>query len=302
MNELTEITAGLNIEFDSSMHIGAGRGDVAVNRIVKRTAAHQPYVPASALKGALRMAAEQLMAMTATGDSEAHLVRKGTRVLKGVVCRGPDPRSMCQSKRPCLVCRVFGNGWTGRRLLVDDALAVEDKLYKMKKKTFTLTKAKWEKEIEAGRLSTEEAMQDITMQHEFELDRFAATDKEILTRVHINRKRRGAAAGHLFSSEYTPAHVFSTKLSGWVPLSSLDEGVPPPELVLLAASIRFVNQIGGEASTGHGACRISIVEKDEKGKEIEGKIYTGNGGAWTREELIEYLDFLPFYTGASSEE
>lgn len=297
MSELTSISALIKIEFETSTHLGAGHGNVGVNRIVKRTADRKPYVPASALKGALRMAAERLMHLLAEDDSIAHLQRKGNAVPESSnasPCAGPDPKGMCQSRWPCLVCRVFGNGWTGLRLIVDDAkLNEEDALFRLKKLAFEKARAAYLDPAKKGLLDPESAEHDLYLMPDYKLDRFAGTDQETVTRAQIDRKRRGAAKGALFTSEYTLKQSFKTRLSGWLPLTpALDEEAPPLELILLAASIGFVDQIGGEASTGHGLCKLSIV--NENGE--EGTIKVNGEHPYTRAQFIDALDYLPFFT------
>lgn len=294
MSELKYISARVKVEFETSTHLGAGHGNVGVNRIIKRTADRRPYVPASAIKGALRMAAERLMQLVVDEDAEVHLQRKGGAVARPhQVCRGPKPEGMCQSKSPCLVCHVFGNGWTGLRLLVDDGKSFEDDLMRLKKLAFKHSQAAYKKALEKGIYSEKDKEEDVFLKPDFKLDHFAGTDRETLTRAQIDRKRRGAAKGALFTSEYALAEqTFMTRLSGWLPLTVIDEAVPPLELVLLAASVGFVDQIGGEASTGHGLCKLSIV--DAKG--ADGTIDVEGAKPYAREELIEALDYLPFFS------
>ena len=199
MKEAAYIEAELNVHFHTPFHLGAGHGDVSINRVVKRTAGKRPYVPASALKGALRMAAERVIQvvdnLTDPDGSIANRQRKGQNVLPGR-CRAPRPPAMCQSKQPCLVCRVFGNGYTGVRLLVDDARAdTLDAMTVMHKKVFK---------------------EEPVLAH-----------SETITRVQIDRRNKGSKKGALFSSEYTPpTQRFKSKISGRLPLSIIDESVP----------------------------------------------------------------------------
>lgn len=247
------------------MHIGTGRAEGLVNRTVRRAADGRPYVPGSALKGALRMTAERLVhqfnaMLDGEGLSPSEKLgyqHRGTDVLDKP-CQGPRPETMCQSQNPCIVCRIFGNVFTGTRLHVDDAYPRHDV---MRESIKTLAEIH-QKEANASESSRSSDSRPPAKDRTF--SRSGAVDT--LTRLSVDRRRRGAKSGALFTSEYSqPTSGFTTTLSGALPYTPLEmvDGLPA-ELVLLAATIAATDQIGGEATTGHGLCRLVIdAEEDD---------------------------------------
>ncbi len=241
------------------MHIGTGRAEGLVNRTVRRAADGRPYVPGSALKGALRMTAERLVRQFNVMLDDEGLSpfeklgyqHRGTDV-RDRLCQGPRPETMCQSQDPCIVCRIFGNVFTGTRLHVDDAYPRHDV---MRESIKTLA------EIHQNEINTSESSKSSDSRlpaKERTFSRSGAVDT--LTRLSVDRRRRGAKSGALFTSEYSqPTSGFTTMLSGTLPHTPLEmaDGLPA-ELVLLAATIAATDQIGGEATTGHGLCHLAI--------------------------------------------
>lgn len=239
MPPLVPIRATLTLDFDHAFHIGTSRADGLVNRTIRRTAGGRPLVPGSALKGALREAAERVARtiderIRGVVPGAGHLLsarRRGAAALPGATCEAPHPASMCQSRTPCMVCRLFGNALTGTRLLIGDAAEAPPPFS---------TQA-------PGRGA-------------FTQVRPAAGQVQSYTSVRIDRRRGGAAAGALFTSEYAPATRFVAELRGATTQTVLREGLPPVELVLLAGAISAVDQIGADASKGKGACRLTTSE------------------------------------------
>lgn len=263
---LQPLDAALHLDFASTYHIGSGRGGGLIHRAIKRDGQSRPYVPASALKGALRISAERVIALLSRENTELGQRRRGAeRVSKP--CRAPHAEEMCQSHSPCIVCRVFGNVFTGNRMLVDDAQAVTDDALTTHLHTF-------------HRLEAEATSADGMLPRPY-------ADAEMLTRVQMDRRRRAAKSRALFTSEYArPAHQFAGRLFGRIPLTVIDDAVPPLELVLIAASVHFTEQIGAEASIGRGRCRLSF----------DGEKLTAGGRDYAISHLIDHLDYLVFDT------
>ena len=86
-------TIDLTLTFETPLNIGSGaqRGTLADRAMIKDDRGW-PYVPASALKGRLRHAVEQVA------------VGLGRRVCD-------THRKMCRGDDPCAVCRIFGAPW-----------------------------------------------------------------------------------------------------------------------------------------------------------------------------------------------
>ena len=60
MPSLEPLKVAFALNFEGPHHIGTGRAEGLLNRTVRRDARGRPYVPGSALKGALRIEAERL--------------------------------------------------------------------------------------------------------------------------------------------------------------------------------------------------------------------------------------------------
>lgn len=266
------IKTHLQVRFTAPFHLGTGRGEGLLNRTVRRAADGRPYIPASAVKGALRQAAERLVGrlnqevVGLPPENRLGQRRRAGRVLD-VPCLAPRPEDMCQGASACLLCRIFGNVFVGTRLVVDHAYAV----------------ARTDLAMSLSRLVPLGVLAAGSEQH-------AARD--VLTRVRINRRRRGAEAEALFSSEYIRQHdfVFHGGLDGIVGWTLVDgqraagPDNPPVELVLLAAALRFVDQVGAEASTGHGACRF----------EVPGNVLRAGGAAYGIDQLLDSFGDLVY--------
>jgi CRISPR/Cas system CSM-associated protein Csm3 (group 7 of RAMP superfamily) len=254
MPDLHAISVPIAIEFAGTVHLGTGRAEGLIHRTVRRAPDGHPYVPASALKGALRMTAEriiqQLDHILRSGDKVPPRWRLGRRRRGNEVlntsCRAPHPEEMCQSHEPCIVCRVFGNVFTGERLHVNDAHPETGPLQESLRAL---------RNLQAGKEGASA-----------QSPRPRASDVDILTRLAMDRRRRGAKQGALFTSEYSrPESVFTSTLEGAIPYHPLGDGLPPAELVLLAATLTATDQIGGEASTGHGQCQLHIQARGDNG-------------------------------------
>lgn len=87
------------IEAVTPLHIGSGRSEVEVGEVdlpVLTAPDGQPYIPGSSLKGRVRAEAESI-----------------ARQKRMDVCKPPDVRNMCGSKKSsvdelCICCRIFG--------------------------------------------------------------------------------------------------------------------------------------------------------------------------------------------------
>ncbi|MFB6274107.1 MAG: RAMP superfamily CRISPR-associated protein [Salinibacter sp.] len=257
MSDLRPLDVPITVHFEKSFHFGTGQREGLINRTVRRSASGAPYVPASALKGALRQTAERFVrtldGLLRKGEEvpdewRLGMRRRGTQKTSEM-CTAPQPADMCQSASPCLVCRVFGNTYSGRRLIVDDAY-----LDGSSPETKSLREAF--RSVEEG--NPEEEGNVIRRERP---ERIGQT--ETVTRLQMDRRRKGAQHGALFTTEYARGQApFRGRLSGQVPLTPLEDG-SPAELVLLAATLRSTDQIGGEASTGRGACSVRVESIEE---------------------------------------
>lgn len=290
MPTLHALDIPITVRFQGSFHLGTGQGEGLADQTVRRSASGAPYVPGSALKGALRQTAERAVrtfdAFLRDGDDVPDEWRLGVRrrgaEKTGQMCRAPRPEAMCQSTDPCLVCRLFGNTYSGRRLIVDDAYADRTAPEtKSLRALFEDSEDSGEGTGPGGSLDEEVVVRKERSER--------ASRTETVTRLRMDRRRQGAKHAALFTTEYAQAHTpFRSQLSGEVPLTPINGEGPPAELVLLAATLRATDQIGGEASAGRGECDLQVESTaEESGGGAEGEPALRAGGrAYSLQQLL----------------
>lgn len=106
-------------------------------------------------------------------------------------------------------------------------------------------------------------------------------------RTRMNRRLGTVRDKHLFTTQYANPMTLSTVISGFHRnLASLEQEHPPFAYALLIASIRMIDRIGGDKSTGGGYLADNIA--------IESIVYNDQ-----RIPVAEYLqETLPFYLSA----
>lgn len=167
-------------------------------------------------------------------------------------CRPPSAQNMCRGIAPCIVCRIFGSAYVGERLFFDDAILRTDlsEIYD------------------------------------------SAAQSQPRTRVKLDRRRGVAATGHLFSTEYAePQLTFVTRVIGNLPLTPVaGEKDIAYELILLAAGIRMVKELGSDKSCGFGACEMSFVSDIQIGYRHEESVQIS-----PTELISNWLEWLEYY-------
>ena len=222
MNKTVEPRTKIDLQFvvsiPATMAIGSGFPSGQIDRTVLKDLNGLPYIPASTLKGRARDMAEGLAKTLGHYD----------------VCNGPHPDFMCpahgRQDDPCLICRTFGttgfssvSGQTG--LIWRDAQACDE----------------LEKEIKIER--QEEAN-----------DLFYAR-----TQVQISRPRGTALAKHLFTVQNTIENLrFKGRVRGWQQRTPKTGEKFSEELILLCASLKLLNFVGGSRSRGVGQCVVKL--------------------------------------------
>ncbi len=204
----TKIDLHFPIALEGPLAIWSGFRRGQIQRTVMRGAKGLPFIPASTLKGRVRDAAERL-----------------ARTLGHEICDAPNPKRMCGTSAPCLICRTFGSpgisalsGHTG--LIWRDA-----KLH------------------EHDQIKREEA----------EALYYARTQ------VQLSRLRGTALEKHLFTSETTLENLrFNGIIRGWLPATTPTAGKFPEELILLCSALRLLTFVGGAKSRGSGLCKIEL--------------------------------------------
>ena len=108
----------LQAELHSPLHIaGPGRNVVLVDRPIELDSRNFPIIPASTVRGRIRVHLERLL-----------------KTMNQPVCVPPTPQRMCPhcwnetaSTPPdliCMACRLFGNPWHYARVVNDDLLLI----------------------------------------------------------------------------------------------------------------------------------------------------------------------------------
>jgi CRISPR/Cas system CSM-associated protein Csm3 (group 7 of RAMP superfamily) len=135
-------------------------------------------------------------------------------------CQPPRAETMCRGNNACIICRLFGSAYAGERLFFEDA----------------------------------------TLRSDFN-DIYDPIDQaQPRTRVKINRLKKTAQSGHLFTTECAESQlVFCSRVTGNLSLTPLAGEIEHCyELILLAAGVRFVKELGGNKSVGLGSCNMAF--------------------------------------------
>jgi CRISPR/Cas system CSM-associated protein Csm3 (group 7 of RAMP superfamily) len=162
-------------------------------------------------------------------------------------CQPPKPQEMCRGAELCIVCRLFGSAYAGERLFFEDAM----------------------------------------LRPEFRDAYDPADFANSRTRVKVDRRYGIAEQGHLYTTEYAEkALSFRADVSGRLPLTPLDGEVNRAyELILLAAGVRMMRELGGDKSAGFGVCEMSFASD----------IKIGEAQVSQTELLENWLEYLEFY-------
>lgn len=169
------------------------------------------------------------------------------------VCRSPRPEDMCSAhQRACLVCRVFGAPGQGSTLRWHDARLSADC-----REAFS--------DPQGGR---------------------PQAGFYVRTQVQLSRVLGTAAPERLYTSEFVAEDLtFESAIDGWLDLTPIGgDKSTAYELLLLVASLKTVNALGGARSRGGGQCRILLPE----GVRVDAKTVP-------LRDLLDNLDLLGEY-------
>jgi len=158
----------------------------------------------------------------------------------GRPCSSSRPETMCRGASLCAVCLLFGSPAQGEKLFFDDCKLIP--------------------ELRQGAFGEREKMTGQYRPH------FQTWER---TQVMLDRRRRVAAEGHLFSSEFgVPDLVFAGRISGRLPDTLPDSAVAPA--AFLVAALCLVESLGGDRSRGVGHCRLrpQKITVDDKPDEL----------------------------------
>jgi len=232
------------LHFATPFHMGTGISAGMIDRTVIHDVEGKLYVPGSTLKGVLREYCERLCRFYVP-DAQTHVFSPHNAYEALVEFSGT----------PTLVSRIFGSQFYPGGLHFDDA-----------------------------KLSRESC------------DTYQNMQTSLLTQVRIDRMTRTAVDKALYTSEFgNNALTFEGTIKGQldcVPVERLtrptpdgrDESVPKLtySLLLLLASLTLLERLGGNKSTGKGACNCIVTQV-----QLDGNGYTEQDWQFWLENLGE---------------
>lgn len=268
----------LKVKVRTSLLIGGQTSPVLVDAATARYPSGLPIIPASALKGMLRIEFERLARLA----QERHLLHTPP------VCDGSDPERTCGRKDPsqrCIACRVFGTPGGEGKLRFHDATLIGN----------------WRRVFVREREEPSKPEQPTGIGY------------DARPGVAINRRRRVAAERLLFMAEaLTP---FLPECAFEASVEALEELSPEEERLLRAAAEGLVTGVGGGKSRGMGHIQVSLERSRDvpqpvapvplggEGTHAQGapslrvtlipQEYLRASGVKVRNNFLDSLDFIP---------
>ncbi len=258
---MTAIHITYALTFQSPFHMGTGVRSGLLDRTVKRDNDGYLYIPASTFKGTLREQCERLERFYAQGRYEKRIVTPH------------DARASLDdfAGNITMVTRLFGSRLFPGTLHFENAYLSES------------DRGFFERRRRAGSGQSD----------------FKQLQTTELTQVRIDRVTRTAVEGALYTSEFgIPDLTFQGEIIGDLDctparqlverglFASVSEKTPSYSLLLLLASLRMFERLGGNKSTGKGLCECVVSEL-----KIDGQSYTAEQYlSW-----LEHLDVLDQY-------
>ena len=247
------ITLDYDLIFTMPFHFGTGLRSGLLDRTVIRDRNGFLYVPASTMKGVWREKCEQLERFYTGNELRVDTPHDTKKVLWGI------------GGRVAMSTRIFGSQLYPGRIFFDDAHLTAD---------------------EESLFGTEQ-----------ERSSLSGLQTSIYTQVHLERPARVSAQGALYTSEFGLRNLlFQGKVEGWLhcmPAPGITSPGPTCSLLLLLAGLHMIERLGGNKSTGKGACTIKLTKFTLNHTEILPKQW----GNW-----LEHLDALKDYDYTLQEE
>lgn len=215
------ICINYRLTFTTPFHFGTGLREGLIDRSVRRNAQGFLYVPGSTLKGVVREHCEQLALFIKPKNQRIASPHDKNNALKDLY----DPQETT------IITHIFGSYRYPGLLSFDDACQPkkDQQLYDSQKK-------------------------------EDKKGRYKDLQTDIYTQVRLDRLTRTAIPGALYTSEFGLRNLsFVGSISGWLhhtPIEGLES--VSHALLLLLAGLLMVDRLGGNKSTGKGACRLEI--------------------------------------------
>lgn len=232
------------LKFTSAFHFGTGLRARLIDRAVARDGQGYLYVPGSTLKGALRERCEQL----------AQLFE--LRVLHLHEEDWSEVRSDID-----IISRIFGSRFYPGHLYFDDAQLVEEQ-----------------------RAWFESPASDRQVREQMRTE-FRTWQVEQRTQVSLSRLTNTAKQGMLYTSEYGICSLlFRGQIAGVLTDIALEDDTSATyALLLLLASLRSLDRIGGNKSVGAGQVECTITRLLVNDQDI------------APDKLLNTLDSLEYY-------
>lgn len=252
-NEPVEINYRLT--FETPFHIGTGMREGLVDRAILRDSDGFLYVPGSSFKGVLRERCEQL----------ARLYEQLDERMRKLIASPHDGQIALYGlgKTVTMITRIFGSHYHPGRLFFDDARLTEDD-----KKEYSIPERQGEKHYQGLQV-------------------------DVYTQVRLDRLRRTAVPGALYTSEFGVKEMtFTGRIVGRLECMAIEEieDGPTYSLLLLVAGLQMIERIGGNKSTGKGRCKCEIIHLSVNGKPKE----------W--QSWLDHLHMLSYYSMAQEGE
>jgi CRISPR-associated protein Csx10 len=217
----------LKLKVRTSLLVGGQTSPVLMDVATARYPSGLPIIPATALKGALRIEFERLARL-----AQEHGLIEG----EPAVCDAGVPDNACgKGEKRCIVCQLFGTPGIEGRLRFHDAKIINDTLIRL----FV-----WKREETGER-------KDVPFEAGY----------DVRPGVAIGRSRKTAAERLLFISEtlvpFLPDCIFEAEIDG--------NNISEFEERLLKQSVQSLTAIGGDKSRGLGQVEASLEEIAQEG-------------------------------------
>jgi CRISPR/Cas system CMR subunit Cmr4 (Cas7 group RAMP superfamily) len=242
-----------SLTFTTPFHFGTGLREGVIDRSVRRNANGYLYVPGSTLKGVIREHCEQICRLLEPDNQRIASPHNQEDALLDLY----DPATIT------LITHIFGSPGQPGLLFFDNAQQSEADLQIYESIEKSESRGRY-KNVQTG----------------------------IYTQVRLDRPTRTAIQGALYTSEFGRSDTsFIGSIGGWLPHTSIKglEDVSQ-EMLLLLAGLMMVERLGGNKSTGKGACRNEIMAIEINGAD------TGKQEVWAR--WLDQLEQLVVSGGA----
>jgi CRISPR/Cas system CSM-associated protein Csm3 (group 7 of RAMP superfamily) len=196
-------------------------------------------------------------------------------------------------------CEQLERLYTGQLKLVDTPHNAKKALLGLGN-TITMTTRIFGSQQHPGRLFFEDAHLTKEEKEQFddkEKGRYKYLQTTNYTQVRLERPSRTSIKGALYTSEFGVRNfIFEGSVNGWLECMHVaDFGSPEPtcSLQLLLAGLYMMEKLGGNKSTGKGACTCEITGLKLNDTKVEESHWQG----W-----LEHLDLLELYEYVVKEE